>query len=175
MSLACPPTAHARPPETTPPTRQALFDALLPAAMRHYLHARLAPRPAEEADVLIEETLKFLQLAAHVEGSIPVSQTIDEVWHAYILQTAEYAALCSRIGDGRFIHHSSHDYNEVFEPDVKTRPLDVAHQVAILASYVLNFGPFTPEGAEHWNLARELMALKGWTLGQLNAWLAEAA
>ena len=69
---------------------RCLSKVLLDAPMRHYFACKFPELPADELDLRIEETLRFLFIAHECPGTIPVSPEIDEIWHAWILQTQEY-------------------------------------------------------------------------------------
>ncbi|MFI8104847.1 glycine-rich domain-containing protein [Streptomyces sp. NPDC086023] len=60
----------------------------------------MAPADAER---ITEEAIKFVATAARGRGGMRPSRTVDEGWHALILHTRVYAALCRRVG--RFVHH----------------------------------------------------------------------
>jgi len=153
-------------------TNQQLRDAYLSPQMAFYFERKLAPLPTEDVRVRIEEALKFLGMAADCNGDIPVSNEIDEVWHLWILETAEYDLLCSRLPHGVFLHHSSNDYALYTDPGAKERKTARDAGVAILASYVLNYGPFAIDRVKYWPFAARMMELMGWPLAQLNDWLA---
>ncbi|WP_370415047.1 hypothetical protein [Streptomyces fradiae] len=57
----------------------------------------------QDARRIVEEALKFVAAAAMFPGGMRPSRTIDEGWHALILHTRVYQALCRRLG--RFVHH----------------------------------------------------------------------
>lgn len=64
------------------------------------------PGMAEDlADRITEEGIKFVLAAARFPA-VPMapSRVVDEGWHALILHTRIYAALCERYGP--FVHHS---------------------------------------------------------------------
>jgi len=148
----------------------SLSSALLDAAMHRYFRCKFPGLPSEELDTRIEETLRFLFIAHECTGPIPVSREVDEVWHAWILQTQEYFELCEQLPTGRYIHHSSNDYLRHFDPDIGEED-DIALCVKLLALYVANFGGFTPERARHWLLVRHMTDRWGWTLQAVNDWL----
>jgi hypothetical protein len=156
-------------------SNQQLRDAFLSPQMRHYFGKKLAPLPSKEIDKRIEEALKFLNMAVHSNGDIPFSSEIDEVWHYWILETAEYANLCCKLNGGSFLHHSSNDYAEYVDANAKARRIDLERGVSILASYVQNYGPFEASRVRYWPLAEHLMKRLGWDLDQLNAWLGTTA
>ena len=66
----------------------------------------------------LEETLKFLSLAAESQDSCTPSRRVDLVWHELILFTRLYEAYCHR-EFGKFIHHepaadSSQSYRQLY-------------------------------------------------------------
>ncbi|GAA1924879.1 glycine-rich domain-containing protein [Streptantibioticus ferralitis] len=67
--------------------------------------ARNNPDMASEvAERITEEAIKFVATAAKSPGrGLRPSRIVDEGWHALILHTKVYAALCGKIGG--FIHH----------------------------------------------------------------------
>ncbi len=147
-----------------------LSAALLDAPMRHYFGRKFAELPEEELELRIEEALRFLFISHQCTGAIPISKEIDEIWHAWILQTQEYMALCERLPTGRYIHHSANDYLSYFDPTVgESNGLD--QDVRMLALYVTNFGPFDAQRARHWLLARHLLQRHEWSVAKLNEWL----
>jgi len=155
-------------------TERSLSAALLGAPMAHYFSRKFADLPDDELACRIEETLRFLFISHECSGSIPVSRDIDDVWHAWILQTQEYEALCQKLPTQRFIHHSSNDYLSFFDPLVGEND-GLERDVRMLALYVVNFGPFDERRAMHWLLARHLLQRCGWSLSDLNSWLSEAS
>jgi hypothetical protein len=151
-------------------TNQQLQEASLNQRMKYYFNRKLASLPAAEIDARIEELLKYLNMAIFFEGYIPVSKEIDEVWHYWILETAEYESLCRKLQGRVFLHHSSADYVSYVDPAAVSGelPIDLPLGIAILSSYVLNYGPFQPDRIKHWPLARQLMERLGWELDELN-------
>jgi hypothetical protein len=156
-------------------TNVQLREVFVSAPLKHYFEKKLAPLTSEEIDARIEETLKFLNMATYITGNIPVSKEIDELWHYWILETQEYRTLCAKLHGGKFLHHTSNDYQEYADPDVASQELDLEQEVAILSSYVLNYGPFELERIKYWPLTERLMRQRGWDLHALNAWLATAS
>jgi hypothetical protein len=154
-------------------TDRSLSAALLDAPMWHYFRRKFTALSDADLACRIEETLRFLFISHECSGSIPVSKDIDEIWHAWILQTQEYMALCEKLPTGRYIHHSSNDYLSFFDPSVGE--VDALEpNVRMLALYVANFGPFNERRATYWLLARHLLERRGWSLSELNGWLAES-
>jgi hypothetical protein len=152
-------------------SNRQLQRAFVSPPLQHYFRRKLAPLADDEVDARIEETLKFLNMAGHIEGSIPVTRELDEVWHYWILETQEYATLCARLPGGGFVHHASNDFAEFADPEIGRRAIDIDHHVAILASYVDNYGPFAAERVRYWRVAVRLMEARGWDVARLNRWL----
>jgi hypothetical protein len=148
-----------------------LRHAYLSSAMLHYFRKKLANLSENELRVRLEETLKFLALARFCTGPIPISSEIDEIWHYWILQTQQYRQVCCFLPGGEFLHHSSNAYIECFDPEVGSRD-NLRSDVLMLATYVANFGPFEHDRFKYWMLARHLIENCGWTLNELNSWLA---
>ncbi len=147
-----------------------LSAVLLDAPMAHYFGRRFADLADDELQLRIEETLRFLFISHECTGAIPVSKEIDEIWHAWILQTQEYMALCEKLPTGRYIHHSANDYLSYFDPLVSERD-SLEQDVRMLALYGANFGPFDERRAAHWLFARHLVQRCGWAVSTLNEWL----
>jgi hypothetical protein len=149
-------------------TNEQLQQTFVSPRMRFYFHEKLAPLPPDEIDARVEEVLKYLNMAIFFEGYLPVSKEIDDVWHYWILETAEYADLCSKLQGRVFFHHTSAAYISYVNPEVYKRPIDLGLGITILSSYVLNYGPFRPDRVKHWPLAVTLMERLGWDLDELN-------
>jgi hypothetical protein len=139
--------------------------------MRCYFERKLPEVTEAEVVVRIEETLKFLNMAVFCHGNIPVSQEIDDMWHLWILETREYETLCALLEGRRFIHHSSNVYAACAGEGASALENDFEHDVATLANYVLNYGPFEADRIRYWPLAAHLVQTCGMRLEQLNAWL----
>ena len=156
-------------------SNEQLRAAFLTPAMQHYFERKLADVPPAEVLARIEELLKFLNITTHSHGPIPVSDEIDDAWHLWVLQTREYLELCRQLQGGKFIHHSSNEYEEYADKDVKVRPTDLQRAVSILRAYVVNYGPFEADRVKYWQLAARLTRNLGWTVDRLNAWLTSAS
>jgi hypothetical protein len=152
-------------------TNQQLRDAFLSPQMKSYFEKRLSSVSHAEVLERIEEALKFLNIAVYCHGNIPVSKEIDEVWHYWILETKEYRKLCSALHGRKFLHHSSNDYLEYFDKEIHSRGNDLTGDVAMLCSYVLNYGPFKSSRVKYWLLAAHLVDKCGWSVRKLNRWL----
>jgi hypothetical protein len=155
-------------------TGQELRAELLNPAMKHYFNMKLAPLPSEEVDARIEETLKFLNMAVYCRGGIPVSEEIDQVWHYWILETMEYEKLCSKLTGETMIHHSANNYLEYTDKELKILRVSLADGIAVLLSYVQNYGPFEPDRTRFWRFATAIMERQRWDAPALNRWLTSA-
>jgi hypothetical protein len=155
-------------------SNEQLRAAFLTPAMQHYFERKLAELSPGEVAARVEELLKFLNMTIHSHGAIPVSEEIDDVWHLWVLQTKQYSQLCRNLQGGRFIHHSSNDYEEYVDKDFRTRPADLQRAVAVLRSYVINYGPFDADRVKYWPLAAQLLHRLGWTVARFNEWLGAA-
>ena len=156
-------------------SNEQLRASFVTPAMAYYFERKLAPLPKADVDARVEELLKYLNLAAHSHGGIPFSDEIDDVWHLWIMQTKEYMQLCMKLQGGKFIHHSSNDYEEYTDKDLRQRPVDLQRAVAMLRAYVVNYGPFAADRVRYWPLAGRVMEQLGWSVDRLNAWLGVAA
>lgn len=153
-------------------TNEQLRRAFLSPQMKFYFGRKLPDLGSDDVDARIEELLKYLNMAIHEAGDIPFTAEIDEVWHYWILETKEYAALCAKLHGGQFLHHSSNDYLQYGQDDTKAPEYDVQRGLGILSSYVLNYGPIQPDRVRYWPLVDALMAHLQCDLGGLNQWLA---
>ena len=60
---------------------------------------------ADEVDALERDYKYFLALSCVADsGAVPVDRRVDEFWHAHILFTQDYAAMCKAVA-GQFLHH----------------------------------------------------------------------
>ncbi|MEV4474684.1 hypothetical protein [Nonomuraea sp. NPDC049504] len=77
-----------------------LFDQLAARVAREY------NQPTEYAGRIIEQTLLFLYACArHPGAGLTPPPEVDLGWHAFILDTHNYAEWCQRVA-GRFLHHN---------------------------------------------------------------------
>lgn len=152
-------------------TNEQLRETFLSPNMKYYFEKKLPHLNSEELDIQIEELLKYLNMAAYCNGDIPFTKEIDEVWHYWIMETMEYQILCGKLHGGGFFHHTSNDYSEFSDRDVKKRKPDFRRNLDILASYVLNYGGFGVDRVKYWPIANRLMEELDWSVVELNAWL----
>lgn len=69
---------------------------------------------------ITEEGIKFVAAAAKFPTApLAPSRVVDEGWHALILHTRLYAALCNRFG--LFIHHSPGYDPTFYDPEILAR------------------------------------------------------
>ncbi len=62
--------------------------------------------PADQIDTAISEFRKFLIVIVESDGPVGmISPVVDEVWHAFILHTADYAEFSENVF-GHFLHHA---------------------------------------------------------------------
>jgi hypothetical protein len=76
------------------------------------------------AERIVVQALAFVVSAARFP-SMPLapSRVVDEGWHALILHTRTYRALCQRLG--RFVHHSPGYDPTHYDPEIIDRTLAV--------------------------------------------------
>lgn len=116
-------------------------------------------------ETALREFERFFKLALNFEGPmhLPVSQAIDEIWHACILETREYAELCQRVGP-KFLHHESTTPPE----DGKADALELDLRLSWLVAYVEKFGEFSEESLEFWPHLAILRQNFNWALPEMN-------
>lgn len=94
-------------------------------------------------DEAIAEYKKFLVLARLGYGPLEMfSRQVDEVWHAHILFTRDYAEFC-QIAFGRFLHHQPNPSSENPGSEKKSQE---QHDPAFYftTAYTKVFGPLSP-------------------------------
>lgn len=94
-----------------------------PEEFTAYQHERVVDRfmkvhktSKEEAETIFRELMKFLYVTAHIPASSPPSATVDEMWHTFLMFTADYFNFCAEYA-GRFLHHQPTD-----KPHIGNRP-----------------------------------------------------
>jgi hypothetical protein len=130
------------------PTLARLTDRIpeLLAFEAPYLEAKLlrlgVVETREEARGLFQEVKKYLVLAERQQQrSIPMfSVRVDEVWHQFVLFTAEYAAFCARFA-GRFLHHVPDESAPPAPTEERAKELSFAE---FRADYEALFGQLDP-------------------------------
>lgn len=101
--------------------------------VRDYLVRRhhFAPAHVEAMEV---EYKRYVELrATYPDKVMPTSSEVDPMWHAHILFTKDYAAMCESVGIA-FVHHKP------TESDVEERALNKEYEQNTLALYSKHFG-----------------------------------
>lgn len=116
----------------------------------------------------LREVARYLYLTANSDTSLffPGNQLMDDVWHSFIIETAEYRTLCSKLRPGYFLEHSGMRFNEY----TSTRSAEEINneQLSWLVSYFDNFGPFSEESFAMIALAQDLAARLNFDRDKLN-------
>lgn len=132
------------------------FRAFLDAALIKKLFSKFSNHPAERVACALEEVIRYLQLSAASPKTIffPGDKLMDDLWHALIVETAEYRRLCDQIRPGCFIDHSG----MIFDDYLRRKTTAEIHeeQLSWLASYVSVFGPISDAAFRHLVLAQSL-------------------
>ncbi|MCY0930771.1 hypothetical protein OTB20_32200 [Streptomyces sp. H27-H1] len=107
-----PPPCLSKPAEPYQPTGSTATAVRSPRALlsdaefNGVMHTVLDNNPGMEASLsarIVVDALAFLATAAGTQRGLVPSRVVDEGWHALVLHTALYQALCARLGG--FIHH----------------------------------------------------------------------
>lgn len=100
------------------------------------------------------EFLKFFLLSTSFpESKIQISDAIDEIWHAAIIETRQYRILNDRFNNGFFLDHSVLDLRSDF---LNTEQAITQSNFDFAINYFLHFGEFTSESIELWPQASSL-------------------
>lgn len=129
----------------------------------------------QEAEDIFEETLKYLYLSAYTENKRKEDNTlpslgisfqmliIDEMWHAFILNTRDYEDFCNTYLS-QFVHHPpasygryKGDYNEAEEKAAFSKTLSHIYDVLGEATAVKWFSTY----AEKYSLDKMKALRKG--------------
>jgi hypothetical protein len=148
--------------------RKEELHSMVSEHMDQHLKRKFSHWSPRKLEVATLEFLKFFVMASKLRGYfIPLNEDADAVWHAFILETREYLALCKTISPDFFLHHSGillHDYaatrhgHKLYEQDL-----------TYLATYVSNFGHFDEEAIEYWPVAMHIKKSMNWDMNQFNA------
>lgn len=88
--------------------------------------------PEDQVDEAVAEFRKYLTFVALGWDRVGMtSPIIDEVWHAFILHTRDYATFCEEVF-GFFVHHN---------PDSSIEPIDPDSGPRLFDAYEAVFGP----------------------------------
>jgi hypothetical protein len=98
------------------------------AAIEHY--AREFGFDIAEATMHFEELLKYLCLSASYAEPLTPSVQLDQMWHAFLIQTLDYKEFSHKLG--KFVNHST-----------MSRPQSAAYS-NVLLRYKQNFGELHP-------------------------------
>jgi len=154
---------------------QELLEKFVTPPLMGYFRAKLPTLKLEILKRHLCELLKYLVLVRFAPGRILFAKEIDELWHYWILQTRQYAELCSRLPGGSLRHHSSNDYQESAQGEQVDRSDALKRIISFFISYHRNFGPMTEERIECWPPLQKVMQQAGWDIDELNAFLCEHA
>lgn len=148
----------------------SLQEKYIPSEMYTHLLSKGADC-GQDLERQIEEFLKFALLLSYAPPDqpwfVPISEEIDEIWHAYILQTREYERFCRALpGQRGFLHHHSIPY-ATYRASRTEADLQAEH-AWWLAAYVSTFGPFTAPVVLYWMVVDYLIASHGWTVDDVN-------
>ena len=143
--------------------------------LRVYFTAKFPAWDRESLDRRLCELLKFLILVRDFPGNILFGEEIDNVWHAWILQTREYAAMCALLPGGAFRHHSSRAYPEEVVAGRAPGGFEANAQriLSFFASYRASFGPVRAENIPLWPPLERLVTRLGWDAAALDSFLLE--
>lgn len=96
-------------------------------AIKHFNFTAILGRVAKEnpswsterLETALSEYQKWMSMCAIMPGVKlgMCSQDVDEVWHAHILYTRDYACFCESVA-GRFIHHQPTSDEEMEQGDI---------------------------------------------------------
>ena len=101
--------------------------------VRNYLMRRhhLTLSHVEAMEVEYKRYMKLR--VTYPDKILPTSSEVDPMWHAHILFTKDYAAMCESVGID-FIHHKPTD------SDAEERSLDKEYELSTLVLYNKHFG-----------------------------------
>ena len=149
--------------------REQLLTEYLTSKMQSYFFKMLPKELPHYIELKIVELLKYLVLAHYIDGPIPFSKEMDELWHLWILQTQQYQELCLSLPGKKFIHHSSNDYGNQ-DPDIASSEA-FSKQLSFLVSYRHNFGEFTSDIVQFWPYAKQIMMVEKLDINGFNQYL----
>jgi hypothetical protein len=147
-----------------------LLERYLPKPMEQYFRRKLPDLDRAELLIRIVEFLKGLTLMGSDRGDVLFADGIDTIWHYWILQTEQYAQLCSALSHGQFRHHSSVDYPLLDRENLDARG-ELNRRVAFFVSYVRAFGAMEARRLRYWPALELLMATLQWDLRKTNTYL----
>ncbi len=116
------------------------------------------------------EFLKFVYLRSLYKGEesfVPVKKPIDEIWHAFIVQTRDYQVFCEALPGKFFLHHTTVHLEDLGNQTDKSEL--VKEMLSWIPHYKEHFGSFTEETAQYWLMPSFLKEQFGLTLEKINA------
>ena len=155
-------------------TGSELLSRYLTREMALYFRKKLADDEDSWRETKISELLKYLYLASISDDGGPIlfSQEVDDVWHFWILQTADYRRLCAALPGGKFLDHSSVDFpatgtafDEIPSSALQNRALQY------FCNYHVHFGAFTDAAARAWPTLGLLRPMCGPQIAAINSFL----
>lgn len=136
--------------------------------MLDHLSKLFASLEKEELMRRVNEFMKFIYIASVADLDLmTISKELDEIWHAFILQTREYEKLCLSLPGKRFIHHQSGMLSDYLQSQNRLKV--VRKMLEWIPHYYKYFGAFTEETAKYWFVVRFLMSELQLSLAQVNA------
>ena len=105
----------------------------------------------EEADSILEETIKFLSLSSldfnfFIDDSMLI---IDEMWHNFILFTNDYGKFCFE-NFGRYIHHQPTTKKEKEEQQINKNQKLEEYKIRTKKQYEIIYDNFGEETLNKW-------------------------
>jgi hypothetical protein len=145
--------------------------ALVDERLRTHIFSKFKSEDiANDLNERLLELLKYLYLASKYsmlsQNFIPVTQAVDELWHAIILQTRYYERLCAKLPGKRIIHHESIPFEHYRE---KKSRKEIAEEILRwLMLYVKNFGDMKDDRLKYWFFINNAADIVGISLKELN-------
>lgn len=148
---------------------QELFELVDPKVRDHII-SKFKHYQIDDLLACFSELLKFLYLTSKYpnlsRNFIPVTQEVDELWHALILQTLSYETMCSRFPGKRMLHHESMNFID-YKSGIPKGDL-VNEVLRWIVLYVRNFGELREDRLQYWffiNLVKKTLNI---SLSELN-------
>lgn len=142
---------------------------LVEPRLKQYIFTKFK-NESETLSARFEELLKFLYLSSKYSELkctfIPVTQEVDELWHALILQTAYYQRLCATLPGGRMIHHESMSFNDYKSTIPRNKLVD--EMLQWISLYAKNFGDIHEDRLKYWFFIKVIKQALNISLDELN-------
>ena len=151
-----------------------LFEIIAPSYEPDFMLAVLPKEfphlDSHQLQIRTEEFLKFIYLRSlwvgDNEGFVPVKKAIDEIWHAFIVQTREYDKFCQALPGKTFLHHTTVHLEDFSKNQNKV--LLVKEMLSWIPRYKEHFGPFSHETAAFWMMPGFLQETLNLSLDEIN-------